>query len=185
MQEWCSCRNGERTEQISGLCVYAKIVLVCLQVGFGSGFKCNSAVWRALRTINSQHESWKHLPATRPDQQDSQLRVENNTAEKTAAAAKPDNVPVRAPQSNGFKTADSQETQALAKTLAPGEHIGSDGADSTGAAGKGNGMVPNGQPNIFDGKVPKAGQLKDNGSGSGEIKAHNEPVNGIHSMAVL
>lgn len=28
------------------------------QIAFGSGFKCNSAVWRALRKINTQHEAW-------------------------------------------------------------------------------------------------------------------------------
>eukprot|EP00884_Botryococcus_braunii_P009400 jgi/Botrbrau1/18461/Bobra.0072s0044.1 len=28
------------------------------QIAFGSGFKCNSAVWRALRTNNKQHCAW-------------------------------------------------------------------------------------------------------------------------------
>ncbi len=28
------------------------------QLGFGSGFKCNSAVWRALRGINETHGTW-------------------------------------------------------------------------------------------------------------------------------
>jgi len=28
------------------------------QIAFGSGFKCNSAVWQALRTIDSQHPAW-------------------------------------------------------------------------------------------------------------------------------
>lgn len=28
------------------------------QIGFGSGFKCNSAVWRAMRNINEQHVAW-------------------------------------------------------------------------------------------------------------------------------
>lgn len=33
-----------------------------LQVGFGSGFKCNSTVWRALRPIhNERHEAWAHM----------------------------------------------------------------------------------------------------------------------------
>ena len=32
------------------------------QVGFGSGFKCNSAVWRALRTMESvPHGAWEHM----------------------------------------------------------------------------------------------------------------------------
>jgi hypothetical protein len=28
------------------------------QIGFGSGFKCNSAVWCATRNINEQHVAW-------------------------------------------------------------------------------------------------------------------------------
>ncbi|KAK9845571.1 hypothetical protein WJX84_002610, partial [Apatococcus fuscideae] len=28
------------------------------QIAFGSGFKCNSAVWRALRRVNTQHSAW-------------------------------------------------------------------------------------------------------------------------------
>ena len=27
-------------------------------LGFGTGFKCNSAVWKALRPIKFQHEAW-------------------------------------------------------------------------------------------------------------------------------
>ncbi|KAK9841814.1 hypothetical protein WJX81_004744 [Elliptochloris bilobata] len=32
------------------------------QIAFGSGFKCNSAVWKARRTITSQHEAWLDRP---------------------------------------------------------------------------------------------------------------------------
>lgn len=28
------------------------------QIAFGSGFKCNSAVWQALRTVDTPHEAW-------------------------------------------------------------------------------------------------------------------------------
>ncbi|KAK9811672.1 hypothetical protein WJX72_008053 [[Myrmecia] bisecta] len=28
------------------------------QIAFGSGFKCNSAVWKALRNVRKQHEAW-------------------------------------------------------------------------------------------------------------------------------
>lgn len=35
---------------------------VVWQVGFGSGFKCNSAVWRALRGVkDSTHDAWTHM----------------------------------------------------------------------------------------------------------------------------
>lgn len=33
---------------------------VVWQVGFGSGFKCNSAVWKAINEINTVHRAWKH-----------------------------------------------------------------------------------------------------------------------------
>ena len=33
-----------------------------LQVGFGSGFKCNSAVWKAVRNIHdTEHVEWMHM----------------------------------------------------------------------------------------------------------------------------
>ncbi|CAK0756185.1 hypothetical protein CVIRNUC_002434 [Coccomyxa viridis] len=32
------------------------------QIAFGSGFKCNSAVWRAMRSVNTRHEAWLDLP---------------------------------------------------------------------------------------------------------------------------
>ena len=34
---------------------------VVWQIGFGSGFKCNSAVWKALRSIKRTHRSWEHI----------------------------------------------------------------------------------------------------------------------------
>ena len=29
------------------------------QIAFGSGFKCNSAVWRALRNVRTEHSCWR------------------------------------------------------------------------------------------------------------------------------
>lgn len=29
------------------------------QLGFGGGFKCNSAVWKARRAIQDQHPCWE------------------------------------------------------------------------------------------------------------------------------
>ena len=33
------------------------------QLSFGSGFKVCSAVWTALRPINSQHDAWTETPS--------------------------------------------------------------------------------------------------------------------------
>lgn len=138
-------------------------------------------MWRALRTINSKHESWTHLPANRSDQQDSQLRVDNTTAQQAKAGAEPQREPVKSQLSNGYSEQENQDPGA--KNMANGVHVDGSEAGSK-AVGKTNGFVPN-EPNPFEGKVPKAGQLKEDESGSGEIKAHNEPVNGKQSMAVL
>ena len=145
-------------------------------------------MWRALRTINSQHEAWKHLPANGSVQQDSQLRVENTTAAKAKAATEP----VKPQLANGHSKQESKESQAQAESMTNGVHADSQGAseESTNAVGKINGIVPNGKApngkaNPFESKIPKAGQMKEDKSGSGEIKAHNESVDGKHSMAVL
>ncbi|KAK9814016.1 hypothetical protein WJX73_009276 [Symbiochloris irregularis] len=33
------------------------------QLAFGSGFKCNSAIWRALKPNNDQHDAWTGTPS--------------------------------------------------------------------------------------------------------------------------
>ena len=33
------------------------------QLAFGSGFKCNSAVWQALKPIKTPHDAWTNKPS--------------------------------------------------------------------------------------------------------------------------
>jgi 3-ketoacyl-CoA synthase len=35
------------------------------QLGFGSGFKCNSAVWVANRRVEEQHKAWEGFDVSR------------------------------------------------------------------------------------------------------------------------
>ena len=45
-----------------GICgLYPLITcIIYVQVGFGSGFKCNSAIWKALRPVKDVHPAWAH-----------------------------------------------------------------------------------------------------------------------------
>lgn len=35
------------------------------QLGFGSGFKCNSCVWKANRRVEEQHKAWDGFDVSR------------------------------------------------------------------------------------------------------------------------
>lgn len=50
-------------------------MLPCPQIGFGSGFKCNSAVWRALRPVKQQHNSWAHVVGRESEAMDTILAL--------------------------------------------------------------------------------------------------------------
>ena len=58
------------------------------QLGFGSGFKCNSAVWRALRTQKSAHAAWEGFDVdhmVRIEQQSS--RAEQRAVQRAESSA--------------------------------------------------------------------------------------------------
>ena len=58
------------------------------QIGFGSGFKCNSAVWKALKPINRQHTAWKHLEGKESAAMDKLEEIAAiNAAEKSGPTA--------------------------------------------------------------------------------------------------
>ena len=142
-----------------------------LQVGFGSGFKCNSAVWKALRTINSQHTAWKHLSKNGSTEQDSKLRVENNTAGegKTAAEKTPTDQTLRNGQNGVSHDFIEKEGKLCNNHLKAEQEI---------KVGRKDDAHMNGDAHMAEAKAGKNGQLKDEESGSGEIKAHSQPLNG-------
>lgn len=50
------CWHSSVQRGLRGLAVTAPCLLPPPQIGFGSGFKCNSVVWRALRPIKEMHK---------------------------------------------------------------------------------------------------------------------------------
>lgn len=50
------------------------------QIGFGSGFKCNSAVWRALRPVKRCHGAWEHIKGRENQAVDTILQIESDSA---------------------------------------------------------------------------------------------------------
>ena len=57
------------------------------QIGFGSGFKCNSAVWKALRTINTPHPAWMDGVEMETDPKWCDENTYDAISQKDAAAA--------------------------------------------------------------------------------------------------
>lgn len=149
------------------------------QVGFGSGFKCNSAVWKALRTINSQHTAWKHLSKNGSTEQDSKLRVENTTADEgKTAAEKPSSDQTLRNGQNGVRHDFIEKESKLCNG-----HLK---AEQELKVGLKDDARMNGDAHMAEAKAGINGQLKDEESGSGEIKAHSQPLNGkAGAVAVL
>lgn len=57
------------------------------QVAFGSGFKCNSCVWRALKDIKREHRAWKHIAGQETRAVDTILKIEEESRIARAAKA--------------------------------------------------------------------------------------------------
>lgn len=55
------------------------------QIGFGSGFKCNSAVWRALRSVKREHAAWKHIKGRESEAVDLLEKIATEADVKTKA----------------------------------------------------------------------------------------------------
>ncbi|GAB4815153.1 hypothetical protein N2152v2_002199 [Parachlorella kessleri] len=76
---------------------------VVWQVGFGSGFKCNSAVWRALRPIKQVHGAWAHIRGRESEALDTLLALGKEKDEKPKAAKEPVVVKADEPSTSGSK----------------------------------------------------------------------------------
>ena len=106
----------------------------CPQVGFGSGFKCNSMVWKALRPIRTDHPAWEI----------SDIR---NAEAAAAAAAASQAAPTAAVAEAGMLQQQSIAQQQTGQEAAPAA------AKSSGAKPTANGTAPvaNGHHQGFDG----------------------------------
>lgn len=128
-------------------------------------------MWKALRTINSQHTAWKHLSKNGSTEQDSKLRVENNTADegKTAAETPSSDQTLRNGQNGMSHDFVEKENKSCNGQLK---------AEPELKVGPKDDPQINGDAHMAEAKAGKNGQLKDEESGSGEIKAHSQPLNG-------
>lgn len=136
-------------------------------------------MWKALRTINSQHTAWKHLSKTGSTEQDSKLRVENTTADegKTAAEKPSSDLTLRNGQNGVSHEFVEKENKSCNGHLKAEQEL---------KVGLKDDAHMNGDAHMAEAKAGKNGQLKDEESGSGEIKAHSQPLNGkAGAVAVL
>eukprot|EP00887_Chlorella_sp_A99_P003353 scaffold26.g3353.t1 len=58
---------------------------VVWQIGFGSGFKCNSVVWRALRPIKQMHWAWERIAGREGEAMQRMQRIAAETAAERVA----------------------------------------------------------------------------------------------------
>lgn len=50
------------------------------QIGFGSGFKCNSAVWRSLKNTKRCHKAWEHIKGRETYAVETIMKIEADSA---------------------------------------------------------------------------------------------------------
>lgn len=132
--------------------------------------------------MDSKHAAWKHLAADTSTEQDSKLRVENNTAaESKGAVEQTDAQPTL--RSGQDRTTDDSEVSDKENAVCNGQLE----QDATANVKDREGDVfAAGEPYVADGKQCVNGHLKHEGSGSGEIKAHSQPpLHGKQAAAFL
>ena len=125
--------------------------------------------------MDSKHAAWKHLAADTSTEQDSKLRVENNTAAESKGAA--EKTAVQPALRNGQNRAfDDSEVSDKENTVCNG-YQDQDAATSM--------KDTEGDVFVADNKLCINGQSQHDESGSGEIKAHSQPLNGKQAAALL
>ena len=180
MQKCCQVAPDALGSQVHTL----NAQLLLWQVGFGSGFKCNSAVWKALRNVDSKHAAWKHLAADTSTEQDSKLRVENNTAAESKGTT--DKPTVQPTLRNGQNRAsvDSEDVSDKENSICNGHQDMTQGGTANVKDREGD-VCAAGESNLAESKSCLNGQIMHKESGSGEIKAHSQPLNGKQAAAFL
>jgi 3-ketoacyl-CoA synthase len=106
---------------------------VVWQVGFGSGFKCNSAVWRALRPIHdTEHSAWTHMA-----DESNATAVERHQAAEEAVSQGPGAPHCAGPYLRGYDTGAATRQQGDLPPLKKGVGAGNGGANVTAVASPG------------------------------------------------
>lgn len=125
--------------------------------------------------MDSKHAAWNHLAANTSTEQDSKLRVENNTAAESKSAA--EKAAVQPAFRNGQNRASDDSEVSDKENAVFNGHQEQDATAN----------VKDTEGDVFaaENKLCIHGQSQHEESGSGEIKAHSQPLNGKQVAAVL
>lgn len=111
------------------------------QIGFGSGFKCNSVVWRALRDVNTMHKAWQHISGREEQAMDTLRRIAAETAaerqQKEQAGSKPANGHTQAePAAAALTTAKGGDAKEQQQEAGQPRAVGGDSSVKVLRSGK-------------------------------------------------
>lgn len=139
----------------STVCHSAYLALGCPQVGFGSGFKCNSMVWKALRPIRTDHPAWEISDIRNAE-------AAAAAAVPTAAVAEAANI-LQQQQQTGQEAAPAAAksgAKPTAKGTAPVANGHHQGLNGTGGHAVGSPLKNGTTLKGINGRVPTNGSVK-------------------------
>lgn len=134
--------------------------------------------------MDSKHPAWNHLAADTTTEQDSKLRVENNTAAECKSTADRSAVPPTLRNGQNGVSKDSEDVSDKENSVCNGHKDVNQDATATVKDREGD-VFATGESYLAETKACLNGQIKHENSGSGGIKAHSQPLNGKQAVAFL